>query len=131
MNTEIKNAVAAADDKAQYDEYAKRLLAQKDVLAHILDKTVNEFKDMNPKDVVQYIEGEPYISVVPVKPRLTNSVGMVSAESGDTSSSKTDEKIVWNMYQEGYALDQISKVVEISIDEVEKIIKKKEKYALV
>ena len=86
---------------------------------------------MNPKDVVQYIEGEPYISVVPVKPRLTNSVGMVSAESGDTSSSKTDEKIVWNMYQEGYALDQISKVVEISIDEVEKIIKKKEKYALV
>ena len=50
MNTEIKNAVAATDDKAQYDEYAKRLLAQKDVLAHILVKTVNEFKDMNSKE---------------------------------------------------------------------------------
>ena len=92
MNTEIKNAVAPADDKAQYDEYAKRLLAQKDVLAHILVKTVNEFKDMNPKDVVQYIEGEPYISVVPVEPGLTNSAGMVSAEQGDTGSPKTDGK---------------------------------------
>ena len=92
LNTEIKNAVAAADDKAQYDEYAKRLLAQKDVIAHILVKTVNEFKDMNPKDVVQYIEGEPYISVVPVEPGLTNSAGMVSAEQGDTISSKTDGK---------------------------------------
>ena len=92
LNTEIKNAVAVTDDKAQYDEYAKRLLAQKDVLAHILVKTVNEFKDMNPKDVVQYIEGEPYISVVPVEPGLTNSAGMVSAESGGANSSKTDGK---------------------------------------
>ena len=92
MNTEIKNAVAAADDKAQYDEYAKRLLAQKDILAHILVKTVNEFKDMNPKDVVQYIEGEPYISVVPVEPGLTNSAGMVSAEQGDSNSYKADGK---------------------------------------
>ena len=92
LNTEIKNAVAAADDKAQYDEYAKRLLAQKDVIAHILVKTVNEFKDMNPKDVVQYIEGEPYISVVPIEPGLMNCAGIVSAEQGDTSSPKTDGK---------------------------------------
>ena len=29
MNTAIANTVAAANDKAQYDEYAKRLIAQK------------------------------------------------------------------------------------------------------
>lgn len=29
MNTEITNAVVAAGDKAQYDTYAKRLLAEK------------------------------------------------------------------------------------------------------
>ncbi len=28
---------------------------------------------MNPKDVVSYIEGEPFISVVPVEPGLTNA----------------------------------------------------------
>ena len=73
MDTEIKNAVSAADKDAQYDEKAKRLLGNKIILAHILVKTVDEFKGMNPKDVVSYIEGEPFISVVPVEPGLTNA----------------------------------------------------------
>ena len=61
MNTEIANAVNAAGDKAQYDTRVKRLLAQKSILAHILVKTVDEFKGMKPEDVVKYIEGEPSI----------------------------------------------------------------------
>ena len=72
IDTEIKNAVSAADQDAQYDDKAKRLLGNKIILAHILVKTVDEFKGMNPKDVVSYIEGEPFISVVPVEPGLTN-----------------------------------------------------------
>jgi hypothetical protein len=72
LNTEITNAVKAADDKAQYDERAKRLLSQKHILAHILVKTVDEFKGMNPKDVVPYIEGEPKVGIVPLEPGLTN-----------------------------------------------------------
>ena len=73
VDTEIKNAVSAADKDAQYDEKAKRLLGNKIILAHILVKTVDEFRGMNPKDVVPYIEGEPFISVVPVEPGLTNA----------------------------------------------------------
>ena len=73
MDTEIKNAVSAADKDAQYDEKAKRLLGNKIILAHILVKTVDEFKGMNPKDVVSYIEGEPFISAVSVEPGLTNA----------------------------------------------------------
>ena len=72
MNTEIANAVNVAGDKAQYDTRVKRLLAQKIILAHILVKTVDEFKGMKPEDVVKYIEGEPSISVVPVEPGLAN-----------------------------------------------------------
>lgn len=72
MNTELKNAVVATDTKAQYDTSAKRLLGQKSILAHILVKTVDEFKGMNPKEVVSCIEGTPYISTVPVEPGLTN-----------------------------------------------------------
>lgn len=72
MNTEIANAVNTAGDKAQYDTRVKRLLAQKSILAHILVKTVDEFKGMKPEDVVKYIEGEPSISVVPVEPGLAN-----------------------------------------------------------
>ena len=73
VDTEIKNAVRAADKDAQYNEKAKRLLGNKIILAHILVKTVDEFKGMNPKDVVSYIEGEPFISVVPVELGLTNA----------------------------------------------------------
>ena len=72
MDTEIKNAVNAADQDAQYDEKAKRLLGNKVILAHILVKTVDEFRGMDPKEAVTYIEGEPFISAVPVELGLTN-----------------------------------------------------------
>lgn len=42
-------AGSATDRDAQYDASAKRLLGQKIILAHILVKTVDEFKGMNPK----------------------------------------------------------------------------------
>ena len=73
MNTEITNAVSAAGDKVQYDTRVKRILAQKNILAHILVKTVDEFKEMKPEDAVMYIEGEPKIGIVPVEPGLTNT----------------------------------------------------------
>lgn len=82
MNTEIVNAIDAADNMAMYDRQAKRLLAQKNILAHILVRTVDEFKGMDPDDVVSLIEGEPYIGAVPVEPGLTN------IESDKESSEK-------------------------------------------
>lgn len=72
MGTEIKNVVEATDIDACYDEKAKWLLSNKIILAHILVKTVDEFQGMNPKDVQSYIEGEPFVSEVPVEPGLTN-----------------------------------------------------------
>jgi hypothetical protein len=73
LNTETTNAVTAAGENAKYDECAKRLLAHKHILAHILVKTVKEFNGMNPKDIVPLIEGEPYVSAVPVDAGLTNA----------------------------------------------------------
>ena len=52
MNTEVTNAIVAAREKAQYDMQVKRILGQKIILAHILVKTVDEFKGMLPEDVV-------------------------------------------------------------------------------
>lgn len=73
MDTEIKNAVSAADKDAQYDEKAKRLLGNKIILAHILTRAVDEFRGMDPKEVATYIEGDPLIGVVPVEPGLANA----------------------------------------------------------
>ena len=50
----------------------KRLLGNKYILAQILVYTVDEFKGMQPMDVVPLIEGEPKIGIVPVEPGLTN-----------------------------------------------------------
>ena len=56
MNTAITNRITAANDKAQYDEYAKQLIAQKIILAHILVQTIDEFKGMQPEDIISRIE---------------------------------------------------------------------------
>lgn len=71
MNTEITNAINASKDKAQYDTHAKRLLSQKIILAHILVKVIDEFKDMKPEQVMAYIESDPIIGTIPVDPGLT------------------------------------------------------------
>lgn len=81
MNTAIANTVAAANDKAQYDEYAKRLIAQKIILAHILAKTVDEFRDMKPEDIVAHIEGDPQVGIVPVDPGMTNAARPTDAST--------------------------------------------------
>lgn len=73
MNKELKNAVGAADAKAQYDECAKRLLGQKSILSYIFAHTIEAFQGMKPKEIIPYIEGEPYIGEVPIEPGLTNT----------------------------------------------------------
>ena len=96
MNNEIVYSSKATDQKAQYDASAKRLLGQKIILAHILIRVVEEFKDMDADTVASLIEGEPYISQIPVEPGLTNK-DMVDARTGErivglnTESSEIDE----------------------------------------
>lgn len=60
------------NNKAQYDACAKRILAQKIILAHIISKCIKEFKNIDPKEIVNYIEGEPRIDI-PIDQDLTNS----------------------------------------------------------
>ena len=81
MDKDIKKSISATDKDAQYDEKAKNLLGHKIILAHILVKTIDEFKGMNPRYVETLIEGEPYISRIPLEPGLTNQEAM-RAKSG-------------------------------------------------
>jgi len=70
----LKRELYAAGINAEYDEHAKKLLAQKIILAHILVSTVSEFAGMEPEHVVPLIEGVPEVSIVPVNPGETNSL---------------------------------------------------------
>lgn len=79
---EIGYALLAAGGETQYDEKVKRLLGNKMILAHILANTVGEFRGMNPEEVAAFIEGEPFISTVPVEPGLTNAEDGKPADGG-------------------------------------------------
>lgn len=98
METELSNAMAVAGDKAQYDIRAKRLLAQKSILARILLKTVDAFKGMSPEDVADSIEGEPVIGMVPIEPGSTNAErtdGSVQRIRGfNTENSEINEGMI-------------------------------------
>ncbi len=82
MDTEMKHSLFATKDKEQYDEAAKRLLRHKSILAHILIRTIDEFKGMDWREVENLIEGEPLIGAVPVGPGLTNKA-YSEADQGD------------------------------------------------
>lgn len=73
MNESLAAEIQSAGAKAAYDEHAKRLLAHKIILAHILVKSVKEFSGMDPEAVIPLIEGTPEISSVPVNPGLSNN----------------------------------------------------------
>ena len=128
VDKDIKKSISATDKDAQYDEKAKNLLGHKIILAHILVKTIDEFKGMNPKDVVQYIEGEPYISTVPVD---TGSTNVEKEQDGEkviglnTENSELNEGIaetIVKMYRKGYEAEQISDILDMEVEEVRKII---------
>ena len=76
------DTIKAADKIAMYDECAKKLLAHKSILAHILIASIDDFKDLSPQEVAGLIEGNPMTGVIPVSPGLTN-----------TPSDKMGEKI--------------------------------------
>lgn len=73
MIRQQKKAAYASDREAQYDERAKKVTGSKIVIASILSKTVDAFRGMKPREIVPYIEGEPYIGSVPVEPGQTNA----------------------------------------------------------
>ena len=128
MDKDIKKSISATDKDAQYDEKAKNLLRHKIILAHILVKTIDEFKGMNPKDAVQYIEGEPYISRVPVDAGSTNVEKEQNGEKViglNTENSELNEGIaetIVKMYRKGYEAEQISDILDMEVEEVRKII---------
>lgn len=70
--TLLSNTIYTTDKEAQYDENAKQLLCNKNILAYVLVNAVDEFYGMNPAEVVAYIEEEPYAGVIPVDPGFTN-----------------------------------------------------------
>ena len=56
--------LSTEEQKARYDALAKELLGDKQVLAHIMQGAVAEFRDMEIPDIVQCIENTDHVDAV-------------------------------------------------------------------
>lgn len=72
--TYLAHTITQTDYEARYDRAAKKLLANKLVLAHILKECVREYQDCSIMDIAQkYIEGEPEVGTTGVYMDDSNS----------------------------------------------------------
>ena len=72
--TYLAHTITQTDYEARYDRAAKKLLANKLVLAHILKDCVKEYQACNIMDIAQkYIEGEPEVGTTGVNMDDINS----------------------------------------------------------
>ncbi len=100
-------------DNFKYDTNAKRILANKQVLARILKKTVSELRDMSFPEIMKCIEGEPEISTVPVHPGLTNSPTITGMQNEDNIPF---EGIVYYDIRFYVKVPQDNKIVKIIVN---------------
>ncbi len=91
--TNISETIDAASGRnPRMDNIAKRLLAHKEILAHILKGAVLEYKDCSIQEIIDCIEGEPQVGCVGVHPDTTNIHGLPNEDV-----TITEGKIVYDI----------------------------------
>ena len=68
VKSHLSHGIEKTEEKARYDEGAKELLSDKQILARIAKYRIKEFEEYDIPTIMECIEGKPEISVVPVYP---------------------------------------------------------------
>ena len=79
-DTNLAQAVEAANASSSYDTNIKFLLADKQILARILKYVISEFKDMEIKDIISSIGEDIEIGTKPLDAGLSN-LGRINASN--------------------------------------------------
>lgn len=86
VETTISQGIRTTDDKTQYDAACKRLLSEKIILAWIMKSCVQEFSNIDVKEIAEkYIQGTPQVAEVPVAPDEVNP-SLISGTGVEDSS---------------------------------------------
>lgn len=88
MENELAKTLRIADAKIQYDTQCKKVLSDKQILAHILKRIADEFQNYSIKEIQDCIEGEPEISAVPVSPGETNAARIYGMNTEDAVNAE-------------------------------------------
>ncbi|WP_289762779.1 hypothetical protein [Lactobacillus intestinalis] len=62
-NLEVADAIETNDLNKAYDEYCKKILSNKQILARIMKECVAEYRDIPVEEIPSYIEHEPQLDV--------------------------------------------------------------------
>ena len=62
-NLEVADAIETNDLNKAYDEYCKKILSNKQILARIMKECVAEYRDIPVEEIPSYIEHEPRLDV--------------------------------------------------------------------
>ena len=71
--TELGQVLDIAAHRAGYDAACKAVLSQRVILARILKKCVEEYKDCTPEEIAGYIEKDPIVGKAEVGRGRTNA----------------------------------------------------------
>ena len=97
--TYLARSIEMADEKAQYDAYAKKIISDKTILAWIAKYAVKELKEYTIPVIRSCIEGEPEVATTPVYPgsvRNKNEAGTEKDTGAEAISGRSTEDKVPN-----------------------------------
>ena len=86
QKTTLSQSIDIVDQKAQYDEACKKVLAEKIILAWIMKHTMKEYADYDVVEIVErFIVGEPKVAETKVMPDETNAPKITGTGMEDTT----------------------------------------------
>ena len=86
QKTTLSQSIDIVQQKAQYDEACKKVLAEKIILAWIMKHTMKEYADYNVQEIMEnFIVGEPNVAEKNVLPDETNTPRITGTGVEDTT----------------------------------------------
>lgn len=96
QKTTLSQSIDIVEQKAQYDEACKKVLAEKIILAWIMRHTMKEYADYDVQEIVEkFIVGEPKIAETKVLPDETNAPKITG--TGVEDSTVTEGSVTYDI----------------------------------
>ena len=94
MENQLAHTIGQTEFDVRYDKTAKKLLANKQILARIMKGCLNEYSDCTVEEIAEkYIEGTPEIGSVGVHVDDTNRAAGTSTDGVITGSNNEDSTL--------------------------------------
>ena len=99
ISNNLLNLLHESGIKARYDTEVKKFLSNKTILSWILKFTVKEFQNCTIEEIWACIEGEPQISLIPLRPgNLPEHIAGISNEDKEINRGFITYDIIFHVF---------------------------------